>query len=695
METEKQNSSSTNVMTANVFMCLPTSCDSTFALRKTSQLASHFQEAFANINKLKAGSLLCDITILFGESQNGVQAHKLILASSSKFFQSVFLDPNLGFTSIIKVQDSDEVVGGLLVEFAYTGHISISEDNVINILQGANKLGFDQVQNLCLEALKTKLDLSKVQGMDLPNLINLINSLSPSVTTNQEDLDREKTAPSTEHPLQQSRPVYVELTPGHIVLMTTTGNIRKIKMKEAHSHTEVLTLKPGVDTNLIDIAVLQCSEEIPETPKMKIKKLMKVNPKSEMTPASSKSATITDFDRKLLLLANFEERLSLESLRSIVAWQREPLKRRKVLCPLCSETVNGTYHDLVDHVWSRHGPKFCSICAPSPPFANDERLQAHFAANHRNQTLFCKICGVYEKEHKKVKCKFKSILGSGDSEADENDKTKSLTETSQTKTSPPESSPTQPTLAHHSTASPDPSVGQVHPRPSTSDPDQADSLTHRPTHPSNAWCDPCQRQFSTKAVYEAHHRAVHLLEKEVPKPCPECGKQYTVRALREHRKRDHQGLRYFCADCPTDARRLFTTKIMLHRHREVVHQKRRYRCTLCFAEFVDRSAWKLHHEAEHVGKRYPCGQCLKQFKRPGDVRRHIKEVHQRCRFTCQYCDRSFSQANKLKQHIKSLHLGDFPHVCRFCGKGCMRPGALKKHIERIHPSSTKTQDEPS
>merc|ERR1719315_688903 len=114
---------------------------------------------------------------------------------------------------------------------------------------------------------------------------------------------------------------------------------------------------------------------------------------------------------------------------------------------------------------------------------------------------------------------------------------------------------------------------------------------------------------------------VHLGEKEVPKPCPDCGKNYTMRAMREHRKR--------------------------------------------------------HHEAEHVGKRYPCPQCNKQFKRPGDVRRHIREVHQKCRYVCQYCEKSFSQQAKLKLHVRSLHMGNYPHICNLCGKGFLRPSTLK------------------
>jgi len=208
--------------------------------------------------------------------------------------------------------------------------------------------------------------------------------------------------------------------------------------------------------------------------------------------------------------------------------------------------------------------------------------------------------------------------------------------------------------------------------------------------PAIAYCVTCQKSFSTKTVLDSHIRMVHLGEKEVPKPCPDCGKHYTMRALREHRKRDHQGLRYQCPDCPSA--RLFTTKIMLTRHREVVHQKRRFRCTLCLAEFVDRCAWKLHHEAEHVGRRYPCPQCNKQFKRPGDVRRHIREVHQRCRYSCQHCEKSFSQQAKLKLHIRSLHMGNYPHTCRFCGKGFLRPGTLKGHVVKEHGSQSLPEE---
>ena len=79
------------------------------------------------------------------------QAHKLVLASSSKFFRTLFVDPTLGFSSVIKVQDSSEEVGQLLIDFAYTAHLDINEFNVIEILHG-NKDEFPLLVAQCLSA---------------------------------------------------------------------------------------------------------------------------------------------------------------------------------------------------------------------------------------------------------------------------------------------------------------------------------------------------------------------------------------------------------------------------------------------------------------------------------------------------------------------------------------------------------------
>lgn len=96
----------------------------------------------------------CDVTLVFGDKE--IKAHKVVLASSSRYFEAMFSSNFIDASQQkLEIPVFDSNVGTALIEYAYTGKVDITADNVVEILAGANFLqGFDFIENSCCDYLK-------------------------------------------------------------------------------------------------------------------------------------------------------------------------------------------------------------------------------------------------------------------------------------------------------------------------------------------------------------------------------------------------------------------------------------------------------------------------------------------------------------------------------------------------------------
>ena len=307
--------------------------------------------------------------------------------------------------------------------------VSLSQGDETHLQQLQKQLAHAEAdQNRIYEAGQQELDLTiqhKLQHSDPPQTSSdeqPIPNLAQIQQSPQEQLS---------YQIQQQHPVYVELTPGHIVLMTSSGQIRKIRLSEnlMDGEPEALTLKEGSDPaslaaeedgadddgskydekgETVEIADTSSSKKKRKSPSTsKINKATKNGIKMK-TPKTS--STLSDFDRKLRTLSRFEKCLSEDSLKSVLAWQSEPLKQRRITCALCAKLVSGSYHDLMEHVWKEHGPptdssvnakdvkpqpeagnslNVCSHC--STVCSTRSELSSHLKSAHKGAGIDCKV----------------------------------------------------------------------------------------------------------------------------------------------------------------------------------------------------------------------------------------------------------------------------------------------------------------
>ena len=112
-------------------------------------------------NKNRDQGFFSDVTIVAGNER--ILANRLVLSCYSTYLEGMFKfqEWNLTMEHIIEI----ETVGGktlkALIDFIYTGSITISEQNVTDLLSGAHYLQMYEVKQFCFEFLRSNTTVEK------------------------------------------------------------------------------------------------------------------------------------------------------------------------------------------------------------------------------------------------------------------------------------------------------------------------------------------------------------------------------------------------------------------------------------------------------------------------------------------------------------------------------------------------------
>ena len=113
---------------------------------------SHLSRLSSGLNQMRQHGTFCDVNIIVGDKR--FPAHKLVLSSTSDYFQGMF---SSGFQestmSEVTVPGTEEGFAQIL-DFAYTGFFTLSLKTVTDILKMACYMVFAEVVELCAEYLK-------------------------------------------------------------------------------------------------------------------------------------------------------------------------------------------------------------------------------------------------------------------------------------------------------------------------------------------------------------------------------------------------------------------------------------------------------------------------------------------------------------------------------------------------------------
>ncbi|TPP65828.1 Ring canal kelch protein [Fasciola gigantica] len=145
--------------------------------RPPYRTTDHPQKILVGLNDLRQRGQFCDVVLQAGSSR--LPAHRNVLASSSQYFYAMFTGPMAEARSpCVQIQGIDENALVQLIDFIYTGEISVTEENVQTLLPAANLLQLPSVRDSCCEFLQSQLHPSNCLGIqrfadlhDCPDLL--------------------------------------------------------------------------------------------------------------------------------------------------------------------------------------------------------------------------------------------------------------------------------------------------------------------------------------------------------------------------------------------------------------------------------------------------------------------------------------------------------------------------------------------
>ncbi|KAM5327047.1 kelch-like protein 30 isoform 2-T3 [Glossophaga mutica] len=127
-------------------------------------LPSHAQDMLDGLQRLRAQPKLADVTLLVGGRE--LPCHRGLLALSSPYFHAMFAgDFAESFSARVELWDLEAAVVGQLVDFVYTGRLTITQANVEALTRTAARLHFPAVQKACGRYLQQQLDATNCLGI--------------------------------------------------------------------------------------------------------------------------------------------------------------------------------------------------------------------------------------------------------------------------------------------------------------------------------------------------------------------------------------------------------------------------------------------------------------------------------------------------------------------------------------------------
>ncbi|KAG8234651.1 hypothetical protein J437_LFUL006539 [Ladona fulva] len=126
--------------------------------------SSHFAASFPIMEEIRRQGKLCDVTLIV--DNQSFSAHRIVLAATIPYFHAMFThDMAERQQKDIKMEGIDAVALESLINFVYSGRVTIDHNNVQSLMLGASFLQLDKVRDACADFLSRRLHPQNALGI--------------------------------------------------------------------------------------------------------------------------------------------------------------------------------------------------------------------------------------------------------------------------------------------------------------------------------------------------------------------------------------------------------------------------------------------------------------------------------------------------------------------------------------------------
>ncbi|EHH25745.1 Zinc finger protein 509 [Macaca mulatta] len=597
-------------------------------------VATHSCHLLQQLHEQRIQGLLCDCMLVV----KGVcfKAHKNVLAAFSQYFRSLFQNSSSQKSDVFHL-DVKNVSGiGQILDFMYTSHLDLNQDNIQVMLDTAQCLQVQNVLSLCHTFLKSATAVQP-PGMPCNSTLSLQSTLTPDATCviNENNY------------------------PPHVLQECSADAQRNKVLDESHPHAS-----PSVNRHH---SAGEVSKQAPDT--------------------SDGSCTQLPFKQP-----NYYYKLRNFYSKQYHKHAAGPSQERVVEQPFAFST--STDLTTVDSQPCAVSHSECILESPEHLPSNFLAQPVNDSAPHPESDATCQQPAKQMRLKKAIHLKKLNFLKSQKSaeqisepksddgltkrmeSASENTLEKASSQSAEEKESEEVVSCENFNCLSETERHEDPAALE----------DQSQTLQSQRQYA----CELCRKPFKHPSNLELHKRS-HTGEK--PFECNICGKHFSQAGNLQTHLRRHSGEKpYICEICgkrsvlgvffrvegsmsSLSVFGRFSNFSNLKEHKKTHTADKVFTCDECGKSFnMQRKLVK--HRIRHTGERpYSCSACGKCFGGSGDLRRHVRTHTGEKPYTCEICNKCFTRSAVLRRH-KKMH----------CKAGDESPDVLEELSQAIETS---------